>query len=230
MGKLDVRIVGCRNLSNTETFGVSDPYVVVSCEGKKYRTTTKKQTLNPEWNEKFTFMLADEASARLEMEVWDANVMVDSPMGRYAVALDGLVRGVVSDKWYMLQGAKTGEIRVRVMAVDFGKSPAPSAPPQQTVSQAPPPQPQQPVYQYPPQPQPVYQAPYYPPQAPPSPPAAAYPPNYAYFPPPPQQAVPPPPLPYQAPLGYYPDPGYPTQGSGPVAPPPPAGYPPPMYY
>eukprot|EP01064_Diplonema_japonicum_P030206 TRINITY_DN506_c4_g1_i1.p1 TRINITY_DN506_c4_g1~~TRINITY_DN506_c4_g1_i1.p1 ORF type:complete len:318 (+),score=69.82 TRINITY_DN506_c4_g1_i1:47-1000(+) len=224
MGKLDVRIVGCRNLANTETFGTSDPYVVVSCEGKKYKTTVKDGQLNPEWNEKFTFMIADENSSRLEMEVWDSNTIKDSQMGRYDLSLAGLVRGKVSDGWYILNGCKSGEIRVRVMATDFGKietapmQPAPSAPPQSSAPPAmagyppqgvPPPAGPPGYYPNPGQQQPQQQG--YPPQG------AGYPPQGAGYPPPgppgyPPQGVPPPMA------GGYPPQGYPPQAQGPPPP------------
>ena len=59
MGKVEVAVVGARNLHNKETFGKSDPYVVVHGGGRKYKTSTKSSTLKPEWGDAFSFMLAE---------------------------------------------------------------------------------------------------------------------------------------------------------------------------
>ena len=204
MGKFDVRVMACRNLYNKETFGKSDPYVVVSCGDKKYKTTTKKNTLNPSWEEKFTFMIADPETTQLQLEVWDNNMVRDEKMGIFNVSLSGLTKGKVEDNWHILNETKSGEIHIRLMAHDFGRdaaAPKPSAPP----ASAPPQQYQQPPPQQPPPQQ--YQQP--PPQQYQQPPPQAY--------PPPQQ---------QQPAGYYPPPatgapaGYPPQGA------PAPGYPP----
>ena len=126
MGKLEVRIVSCSNLANTETFGTSDPYCTVSCEGRKYRTTTIKNDLNPRWDEKFSFMIADPASERLHFEVKDHNkVMSDDNMGHYYMGLAGLIQGQVKEEEFILNGCKKGTITVRVMAVDFSSETPP---------------------------------------------------------------------------------------------------------
>eukprot|EP01060_Flectonema_neradi_P032570 TRINITY_DN520_c8_g1_i1.p1 TRINITY_DN520_c8_g1~~TRINITY_DN520_c8_g1_i1.p1 ORF type:complete len:291 (+),score=55.98 TRINITY_DN520_c8_g1_i1:57-875(+) len=188
MGKVDIRICECRKLTNQETFGTSDPYCMVSCEGKTYRTSVKKSTLNPKWDEKFSFMVADPASAQVMVRVRDHNVTSDEPMGYYNINLSGLYKGKVEDSWHVMKGCRRGEIRLRVMAVDFGKDAVPAkGPVPAPYAQAPPPQaygqpPPQQGYGQPPAPA-GYPAPQarpagYPAQAPP----AGYPPQPAGYP------------------------------------------------
>ena len=226
MGKVDIRVVAARNLHNKETFGKSDPYVVVHCAGRKYKTSTKKNTLQPEWGEVFKFMLADPATEQIRIEVWDDNTVSDEAMGHYNLSLSGLVQGKVCDEWYILNGTKSGEIHLRTMAHDFGLPPpaghnptAPPAPAGAYPQQAPPP-PQ--AGGYPPAPAGGAYPPQgggYPPQAGAPggyPPQAGAPGGY----PPQQQAYPPPAV--GAPGGYPP-----AQGGAPGGyPPAPGGYPP----
>ena len=56
--KLDVHIQGARNLRKADTFGKSDPYAVVSLNGKRLgQTQVIKKTLDPEWDEKLEFKI-----------------------------------------------------------------------------------------------------------------------------------------------------------------------------
>lgn len=124
MGRLDVRVVSARNLADTQWVSKPDPYCILRLERQQHKTTVKENNLNPEWNEVFKFTVADENSSQLVVEVWNKNVISDELMGTYKLSLTSLVRGVVSDQWYLLQNSKNNsEIRLRVMAHDFGKEP-----------------------------------------------------------------------------------------------------------
>lgn len=129
MGRLDVRVVGARNLADTQWVSKPDPYVILKLESQKHKTTVKENCLNPEWNEIFKFTVADENSSQLRVEVWNSNVVSDELMGVYTLSLSGLVRGVVRDEWFLLQQCKSNaEIRLRVLAHDFGRTPGGAAP------------------------------------------------------------------------------------------------------
>ncbi|XP_074123315.1 synaptotagmin-10 isoform X1 [Sminthopsis crassicaudata] len=64
-GRMTLTVIKCRNLKAMDITGSSDPYVKVSlmCEGrrlKKRKTTTKKNTLNPVYNEAIIFDIPPE--------------------------------------------------------------------------------------------------------------------------------------------------------------------------
>ena len=67
--------LGARNLRDRDFFGVSDPYVVISRPNPsggftKIRTSeTKKNTLNPEFNEQFEFYIPMEKLKDYTLEI-----------------------------------------------------------------------------------------------------------------------------------------------------------------
>lgn len=124
MGRLDVRVVGARNLANDQLVGKPDPYVILKLEHQTHRSSTAEDSTDPTWNEIFKFTVADENSAQLKLEVWNKNLVSDEFMGEYSIGLAGLTKQVVDDKWYILKQSKTNaEIRVRLLALDFGAEP-----------------------------------------------------------------------------------------------------------
>jgi len=221
MGRLDCRIVEARNLPDTQLISKPDPYVKVKLENLTHKTRVMENNLNPKWDEVFKFTVADENTSQLKLELWNSNVVSDEFLGQYHVSLSGLTRGVVRDEWFLLQQCKTNaEIRVRLLATDFGKDPTPEQlaaigkTPQTVMSPG-----MQQQGAYPPQhpPQGAYPAQQgaYPPQQPPQ---GAYPAQQVAYPPvqPAQGAYPPPQGGYPPVQGGYPpqQPGYPPQQGG----------------
>ncbi|KPA73835.1 putative c2 domain protein [Leptomonas pyrrhocoris] len=258
MGRLEIRVCAARNIANLQKVGKPDPYVKVKMGDNKktqmkYKTRVIENNLNPVWNELFKFQVADYDSTQVLFEVWNDNVLVDDLLGSYSLSIDGLTRGVVRDMWAILTGTKgsSSELHLRILAVDFGRDPAPTdvlvssleqdnLPPPTNQSYRPPknytPAPSVVVQQsypaaFPGPPQPVM---YGQPQYGGAPPAPFMP---VYSAPPPRPPVmysaPPPPPPQQQPYGYgAPPPPQPMFG----APPPPqrppymGGGPPPQMY
>ncbi|XP_058876681.1 double C2-like domain-containing protein beta [Acipenser ruthenus] len=75
---LIVGIVRCAHLAAMDSNGYSDPFVKIYLKpdmGKKskYKTSVKKKTLNPEFNEEFLYEIAHEDLAKktLDISVWD---------------------------------------------------------------------------------------------------------------------------------------------------------------
>jgi hypothetical protein len=133
MGRLEIRVCGARNIANLQKVGKPDPYVKVKMGDKKktqikYKTRVIENNLNPVWNELFKFQVADYDSTQVVFELWNDNVMVDDLLGSYSLSIDGLTRGVVRDMWAILAGTKgsSSELHLRILAVDFGRDPAPT--------------------------------------------------------------------------------------------------------
>ncbi|XP_028853671.1 synaptotagmin-6 isoform X4 [Denticeps clupeoides] len=73
-GRLTLTVIKCRNLKAMDITGYSDPYVKVSlvCDGKrlkKKKTTIKKNTLNPIYNEAIIFDIPPENMDQVSLQI-----------------------------------------------------------------------------------------------------------------------------------------------------------------
>ncbi|XP_062871114.1 synaptotagmin-6 [Trichomycterus rosablanca] len=73
-GRLTMTVIKCRNLKAMDITGYSDPYVKVSliCDGKrlkKKKTTIKKNTLNPTYNEAIIFDIPPENMDQVSLHI-----------------------------------------------------------------------------------------------------------------------------------------------------------------
>ncbi|KAL8538578.1 hypothetical protein ACS0TY_000557 [Phlomoides rotata] len=74
VGILHVKVVRATKLLKKDLLGLSDPYVKLSLSGDKHpakKTTVKKKTLNPEWNEEFKILVKEPQSQMLHINVFD---------------------------------------------------------------------------------------------------------------------------------------------------------------
>ncbi|XP_065579909.1 double C2-like domain-containing protein beta isoform X2 [Artemia franciscana] len=75
-----VTILKCKDLSAMDSNGYSDPYVKIQIRPdphqRKFKTSIKWKTLNPEFNEEFSFKtkITDLPKQRLEIAVWDKDI------------------------------------------------------------------------------------------------------------------------------------------------------------
>ena len=242
-GKLTFKMIGAKGLKSADLNGKSDPYAVltyISNRGKshqKYKTRTIKRTLNPDWNETFTFDVIDAKTDKISIEIYDYDILINDGLARYIFPISSCLtmptyhadvqlndfkyssrkgKGILT-----IEATYTGPNQFVPTAVPMG-APVPPAP---GGYPAPPPG------AYAPPPPGGYPAPPPGAYAPPPPGGYAPPPPGAYAPPPPggYPGAPPPPGAYAPPPpgGYAPPPpgGYPPPPQGGYAPPPPGGYP-----
>ncbi|CAH9144629.1 unnamed protein product [Cuscuta epithymum] len=228
---LEVTVVSCQKLKDTEWISRQDPYVCLEYGATKFRTRTCTDGgKNPTFQEKFVFSLI-EGLRELNVVVWNSNTITyDDFIGSGKVVLHKVLCEGYDDISWPLQtktGRNAGEIRLIMHYANAKKQPtchAPSAPPYIASPFSPPLPP--PIASYPTPSSYHTQSPA--PYSPYAPPPGAYPPT------PQQSAYPhpygaPPPSAYPPPM--YPPPAYnslhyPPQGHYPG---PPGSYPPPHY-
>ncbi|XP_023729660.1 elicitor-responsive protein 1 [Lactuca sativa] len=239
---LEVTVVSCNKLKDTEWISRQDPYVCVEYGSNRSRTRTCTDGgKNPTFQEKFVYTLI-EGLRELNVNVWNSNtVKHDDFIGSGKVQLAKALSQGFDDSTWPLQsktGRHAGEVRLIIHYTNANKpanSHASGAPqygqPQPSLYSAPPPPPpHQPSVSYPPHASGGYP---YPPAGggggggyPAPSPYPSYPPNAAYPPSPyPPQAA----APYAA-QPYPPNSAYPPQPYGsfyPPGPPYPGQRPPP---
>ncbi|KAI3673553.1 hypothetical protein L6452_39676 [Arctium lappa] len=103
---LTVALIEGTNLAPLDSSGFSDPYVVLTCNGKTRTSSVKLQTLDPQWNEILEFDASEEPPSLLDVEVFD----FDGPFGRSASLGHSEIRFLrhtaaeLADMWVPLEG------------------------------------------------------------------------------------------------------------------------------
>ncbi|GFS40054.1 similar to PTEN 2 [Actinidia rufa] len=134
---LELTVVGCNKLKDTEWISRQDPYVCLDYGSTKYRTRTCTDGgKNPTFQEKFTFTLI-EGLQELGLVVWNSNtVNYDDFIGSGKVRLQKvLFEGYDDSSWPLVTktGRSAGEVRLimhyaNAKAHKPAKSHTPSAP------------------------------------------------------------------------------------------------------
>ncbi|XP_072994847.1 elicitor-responsive protein 3-like [Typha latifolia] len=101
---LEVRVLGCNMLRNTEYFTTQDPYVILEYGGTKYRTRTCTDGgRNPSFNDRFLIRLI-EGLLEMNIYVWNSNTfMSDTFIGSGRVQLQTVIDVGYSGDPCMLQ-------------------------------------------------------------------------------------------------------------------------------
>ncbi|XP_028822675.1 synaptotagmin-6-like, partial [Denticeps clupeoides] len=150
-GRLTLTVIKCRNLKAMDITGYSDPYVKVSliCDGrrlKKKKTTIKKNTLNPTYNEAIIFDIPPENmdQVNLIISVMDYDLVGHNEIigvNRVGCSAEGLGRDHWNEMlayprkpiahWHPLQEPKKSEKEWKARTASFdsqGSCPSPMPP------------------------------------------------------------------------------------------------------
>ncbi|XP_058080177.1 protein SRC2 homolog [Magnolia sinica] len=226
---LEVTVVGCNKLLDTEWISKQDPYVCLEYANTKFRTRTCTDGhKNPTFQEKFVFSLI-EGLRELNVVVWNSNTLTyDDFIGSGRIQLQKVLSQGFDDTAWPLQNKKgrhAGEVRLILHYANASNKPSQGFAPSMTPYGAPA-APYVPPYTTPAAP---HASPYTTPAAPHASPYTAFPhaPATTYPAPSPYSSYPPPPAnPNAYPPSVYPPPpqatAYNTQTypSAPYPPPP----------
>ena len=108
---LHIKIVEAKDIAKMDTVGLTDPYIVLQLgSGPQMKTTVKKNTLTPVWNETFALPVTD-VNSKLSLLMKDKDVAADDKMATLDIEIKSLPYGQVVDQWFSLipvKGVKKG--------------------------------------------------------------------------------------------------------------------------
>mmetsp|Transcript_7755 Transcript_7755/g.22897 ORF Transcript_7755/g.22897 Transcript_7755/m.22897 type:complete len:821 (+) Transcript_7755:150-2612(+) len=115
VGKLvTIDVVEARYLSPMDQNGKADPYCVVSIGQKSEKTKPVKETLEPEWRERFDFMVSN-TNDPIVLKVFDEDAWrSDDLMGLTTIPLDMFELDVPTAKWYNIEDADGTDVQGQV--------------------------------------------------------------------------------------------------------------------
>ncbi|KAG6421158.1 hypothetical protein SASPL_117707 [Salvia splendens] len=106
VGKLEVKLVQAKGLTNKDIIGKSDPYAVIyvrPLRDKMKKSRTINNELSPVWNEHFEFVIEDLATQHLTVKIYDdEGLQAAELIGAAQVQLSELQPGKVKDVWLKL--------------------------------------------------------------------------------------------------------------------------------
>jgi len=115
-----VKILDGKNLPAADLNGYSDPYCKIYWGGHMAKTSVKKRTLNPYWNETFSLSSSNPYD-EVKISVYDKDRFTrDDILGGGSVTTSNLINGV--EKSATIYLTPRGEINLRIKAVNFPTS------------------------------------------------------------------------------------------------------------
>ncbi|KAH1126466.1 hypothetical protein AAZX31_06G169700 [Glycine max] len=103
---LTVALIEGVDLASLESEGLSDPYVVFTCNGQTRSSSVKLQTSDPQWNEILEFDAMEEPPSVLHVEVFDFDGPFDQDVSLGHAEINFLrhTSTELADMWVMLEG------------------------------------------------------------------------------------------------------------------------------
>ncbi|XVF08418.1 hypothetical protein REPUB_Repub07fG0002000 [Reevesia pubescens] len=103
---LTVALIEGVNLASLDSTGFSDPYVVLTCNGKTRTSSVKLQTHDPQWNEILEFDAMEEPPSLLDVEVFDFDGPFDqaASLGHAEINFLKHTSTELADLWVSLEG------------------------------------------------------------------------------------------------------------------------------
>ncbi|XP_071086234.1 calpain-5-like [Haliotis cracherodii] len=78
-----IKVIGAHGLEKQDAAGGADPYVIIKCEGETVRTTSCKNTTDPNWNQSAVFYRKKPLGAPIKIQIWNNNLLRDEYMGKH---------------------------------------------------------------------------------------------------------------------------------------------------
>ena len=113
-GDIELEITKAIDLPKSDLIGKSDPYAVVNFDGDKLKTSTAKNTQNPEWNQKFHIPIDENGPHDVRVDIFDSDKLgKDKLLGSVNIDIPDVINGnPLNDEMLPLKGAKSGKVQL----------------------------------------------------------------------------------------------------------------------
>lgn len=123
-GNVQIKVVKARGLAKMDTFGLSDPFAVLKLGGSTHKTRVIPKTLNPIWDEEFTYEVSS-TKDELVVNLFDRDRFFRNEfMGTVTLPVSKFQPGTYTERWYKLEKRKArsnvqGDILLGVLVTKF---------------------------------------------------------------------------------------------------------------
>merc|ERR1712212_52056 len=112
-GVLTVHVIEASNLLNKDILGKSDPYVEISFEETKVKSSTVTNSLSPQWNFISNFDVTGDDTSSIKFSVFDADFGKDQLLGSCSISIKDALSELDSARWISLDGPESGKISIK---------------------------------------------------------------------------------------------------------------------
>merc|ERR1712130_821497 len=112
-GVLTVHVIEASNLLNKDIMGKSDPYVEISFEETKVKSSTVWNSLLPQWNFISNFDVTGDDTSSIKFSVFDTDFGKDQLLGSCSISIKDALSELDSARWISLEGPESGKISIK---------------------------------------------------------------------------------------------------------------------
>merc|ERR1712106_958386 len=112
LGTLYLTLHKAKDLEDKDLVGKSDPFATIKYGDTRFKSTTKENTCNPEWNFEVDFKIHENYPKDIKIELFDKDkVGKDDPLGETILNVQEIMeKASVTNFWTTLDNSKKGQI------------------------------------------------------------------------------------------------------------------------
>ncbi|KAJ8272472.1 hypothetical protein GJAV_G00089480 [Gymnothorax javanicus] len=119
-GVLRIHFLEAQDLERKDKFlggaikGKSDPYGIIQIGNKLIKSKTKKESVNPKWNEVYEVMMHEHMEQPLKIELFDEDPDEDDFLGSVMIDMAEINKERKVDEWFTLEEVTTGKLHLKL--------------------------------------------------------------------------------------------------------------------